>query len=56
MNAIVRWLCTDCQTGNCVVCVEEGPQLDDGTVCECEHDDLIFEAERLARAGRADCD
>lgn len=36
----MRWFCTDCLAGNCVVCVDLGPQLDDGTVCECEHDDL----------------
>ena len=40
MTAIVLWFCTDCLTGNCEVCLERGPQLDDGTVCECEHDDL----------------
>jgi hypothetical protein len=38
--AIVVWLCTDCMAGNCVVCLDLGPQLDDGTVCECEHDDI----------------
>jgi hypothetical protein len=39
-NAIVMWFCTDCLSGNCLVCLDRGPQLDDGTVCECEHDDL----------------
>ena len=40
MTAIVMWFCTDCLAGNCGVCADRGPRLDDGTVCECEHDDL----------------
>lgn len=51
MTAIVMWLCTDCLAGNCVVCVDLGPQLDDGSTCECEHDDL---PERMAREDRKD--
>jgi hypothetical protein len=28
---------------NCRICLEEGPDLGDGTRCECEHDDLSYE-------------
>ena len=47
MTGIIMQFCEDCLAGNCGICIEEGPELGDGTVCECEHDDLP-EAERLA--------
>lgn len=53
MTAIIMWFCEDCLAGNCAVCVDEGPELDDGTVCECEHDDLP-EAVSLPDTGRQD--
>ena len=41
------WFCTDCLAGNCGACLECGPRLDDGTTCECEHDDREFEARTI---------
>ena len=51
MTAIVMWFCTDCLAGNCGTCLDRGPQLDDGTVCVCEHDD-VNDALRALEAGQ----